>query len=55
MILIVDDDKLICSSLAMLLKRGGYETKCVHDPVTAVEVVRNTQFRLIIMDMNYSR
>ena len=55
MILIVDDDKLICSSLAMLLKRVGYETKCVHDPATAVEVVRNTQFRLIIMDMNYSR
>ena len=39
----------------MLLMRVGYETKCVHDPATAVEVVRNTQFRLIIMDMNYSR
>ncbi len=55
MILIVDDDKLICSSLAMLLKRVGYETVCVHNPAAAIDVVKNTPLRLIVMDMNYSR
>lgn len=55
MILIVDDDKLICSSLAMLLKRVGYETECVHNPMAAIDVVKTTQFQLIIMDMNYSQ
>ena len=55
MILIVDDDKLICSSLAMLLKRVGYETLCVNTPADAIDVVRNTTPQLILMDMNYSR
>lgn len=55
MILIVDDDKLICSSLAMLLKRVGYETLCVNTPAEAIEVVRNSTPQLILMDMNYSR
>ena len=55
MILIVDDDKLICSSLAMLLKRVGYKTLCVNTPADAIDVVRNTTPQLILMDMNYSR
>lgn len=55
MILIVDDDKLICSSLAMLLRRVGYETMCVHTPTDAIDVVKTTSLQLIVMDMNYSR
>ena len=55
MILIADDDKLICASLSMLLKRMGYETQCVNTPAEAIDVVRNTAPQLILMDMNYSR
>lgn len=55
MILIADDDKLICASLSMLLKRMGYETQCVSTLAEAIDVVRNTAPQLILMDMNYSR
>lgn len=54
MILIVDDDKLICASLAMLLKRAGYETMCVNSPLEAIDVVKHMAPQLILMDMNYS-
>lgn len=55
MILIVDDDKVIRLSLSMLLKRAGYETLTASDATEALEAVRCHPFRLIIMDMNYSR
>lgn len=55
MILIVDDDKVIRLSLGMLLKRAGYETLTASDATEALEAVRRRPFRLIIMDMNYSR
>lgn len=54
MILIADDDKLICASLAMLLKRAGYETMCVNSPLEAIDVVKRIAPQLILMDMNYS-
>lgn len=54
MILIVDDDRLICTSLAMLLKRKGYDTMCVNSPAEAIDVVKRQAPRLILMDMNYS-
>lgn len=54
MILIVDDDKLICASLAMLLKRRGYVTVCVNSPGEAIDVVKHQAPKLILMDMNYS-
>ena len=54
MILIVDDDVAIRSSLSFLLKRSGYETEAVATPEDALSVVRNTTPRLILMDMNFS-
>lgn len=54
MILIVDDDKLICASLAMLLKRKGYDTMSVNTPAEAIDVVKRQAPELILMDMNYS-
>lgn len=55
MILIVDDDKVIRLSLGMLLRRTGYETLTASNADEALEAVRSTSLRLIIMDMNYSR
>ena len=40
MILIIDDDKLICASLSMLLKRVGYEIQAVNTPQEAVDIVK---------------
>lgn len=54
MILIVDDDKAIRQSLALVLKRKGYETALVGNPDEALGMLRKHKFRLVIMDMNYS-
>lgn len=54
MILIVDDDKAIRQSLALVLKRKGYETALAGNPDEALGMMRKHKFRLVIMDMNYS-
>ena len=55
MILICDDDPTIRSSLTLVLKRAGYDTAAAATPDEAVNVVRHTTPRLILMDMNYSK
>ena len=54
MILIIDDDSAIRTSLKLLLKHEGYEVKAVAMPHDAIEVVRAEEPRLILMDMNFS-
>ncbi len=54
MILVVDDDIAIRSSLSFVLKRAGYEVKAVASPAEAADVVRSVAPQLILMDMNYS-
>ncbi len=54
MILIVDDDSAIRTSLGFMLKRAGYEVQAVAGPKEAMEIVRNEEPRLILMDMNFS-
>lgn len=54
MILIIDDDTIVRSSLSLLLKRSGYETEAVGTPEAALEFVRHTTPDLMLMDMNFS-
>lgn len=54
MILIVDDDVTVRSSLIFLLKRAGYEAEAIATPAEAIGWVRQTAPALILMDMNYS-
>ena len=54
MILVIDDDSAIRTSLSLLLKRAGYTVKAVSMPREAMEVVRAEEPRLILMDMNFS-
>jgi two-component system NtrC family response regulator len=54
MILIVDDDSAIRSSLSFMLKHAHYETKAVASPREAMDVVRRQQPQLILMDMNFT-
>ena len=54
MILIVDDDSAIRSSLSFILKRAKYEVKAVSGPREAIEAVRSITPQLILMDMNFS-
>lgn len=55
MILIVDDDITIRTSLTYLLERAGYKVLSVSSADEAVESVRSDSFELIMMDMNFSR
>ncbi|GHS97705.1 sigma-54-dependent Fis family transcriptional regulator [Bacteroidia bacterium] len=54
MILIIDDDSAVRSSLTFLLKHAGYEAEAVAGPKEAVDVVRTTAPQLILMDMNFT-
>lgn len=54
MILVIDDDRAIRASLGFLLKHAGYEVRTAATPREAVEVVRGSAPRLILMDMNFS-
>lgn len=54
MILIVDDDAIVRSSLTFLLKRAGYETENVPGPQEALALVRTTVPQLILLDMNFT-
>lgn len=54
MILIIDDDAAVRSSLTFLLKRAGFRPEAVPGPKEALEVVRTTAPELILMDMNFT-
>ena len=54
MILIIDDDSAVRSSLSFMLKRAGYEAQVVPGPRDAIEVVRTVAPDLILMDMNFT-
>lgn len=54
MILIVDDDNAIRSSLSFMLGHAHYEVKTASGPREAIEYVRTELPQLILMDMNFS-
>ncbi|WP_280752340.1 MULTISPECIES: sigma-54 dependent transcriptional regulator [unclassified Parabacteroides] len=54
MILIVDDDTVVRSSLAFLLKRAGYQPEAVPGPREALEAIRAYKPELILLDMNFT-
>lgn len=54
MILIIDDDATIRTSLTFILERNGYEPLAVAGPQEAMNVVRSQEPELVLMDMNYS-
>ena len=54
MILVIDDDISISTSLSLLLKRAKFEVQAVSTPKEAIAVVRNVCPELILMDMNFS-
>ena len=54
MILIVDDDSAVRSSLSFMLKRAGYNVKVVSGPREAIDIVRAEAPALILMDMNFT-
>ena len=54
MILVVDDDIAIRTSLSFMLKRAKYDVQAVSSPKEAIAIVRTVAPELILMDMNFS-
>jgi two-component system NtrC family response regulator len=54
MILIIDDDKAVRSSLALILKQAGYPTMTAEDPEEALAVAAEHPPELFVLDMNFS-
>ena len=54
MILVIDDDISIRTSLSFMLKHAHYDVQAVASPKEAMAIVRTTAPELILMDMNYS-
>ena len=54
MILAIDDDSAIRTSLSFMLKRAKYDVQAVSSPKEAIAIVRSVAPELILMDMNFS-
>lgn len=54
MILIIDDDIAVRTSLLLLLKEAGYEVLGFADPLEALSQIQAQQPQLIILDLNFS-
>ncbi len=54
MILIIDDDSAIRSSLSFMLKKAKYDVQAVPGTKEAIEIVRSVAPQLILMDMNFT-
>ncbi|MDB5960184.1 MAG: two-component system response regulator [Massilia sp.] len=53
-ILIVDDDQAVQISLALLLKQAAYDTHCCDDAPAALAALAQSDFDLVLQDMNFS-
>jgi len=54
MILIIDDDIAVRTSLLLLLKGEGYEAVDCATPAEAIKIVKKDEPELIILDLNFS-
>ena len=54
MILIIDDDIAVRTSLILLLEHAGYRTACAGGPEKALAVLFEEKPELIILDLNFS-
>jgi DNA-binding NtrC family response regulator len=55
MILVVDDDPSVTTSLALLLKQAGYRSQSASTPMQALDKIAGEEFHLVIQDLNFSR
>ena len=50
-VLIVDDDESLCKSMAMILKRKGYEVATAMEGKAAIKLVTERPFDMVFMDI----
>jgi two-component system NtrC family response regulator len=54
MILIIDDDRAVRSSLGLLLRQAGYAVEAADSPDSAMDVASRSVPDLFVLDMNFS-
>lgn len=54
MLLIIDDDIAVCTSLSLLLRKEGFDVAAVQSPEDALNVLRRHEVALVLLDMNFS-
>lgn len=50
-ILIIDDDQDICEYMKTMLGAAGYDVSTLSDPAEAVDLIRNEEFHVLIVDL----
>jgi DNA-binding NtrC family response regulator len=51
LVLVVDDDHELCENLWQILRERGYRVALAHDAAGAAEQLRETTFRVVLIDM----
>lgn len=52
--LIIDDDRTVCSSLQLLFNRKGYKTESIHHPGIVLEKIQQFLPHVVLLDMNFT-
>ena len=53
--LIADDQPDVRAALRLLLKGAGYQTEAADSPAAVLDAIKQQQFDLVLMDLNYAR
>ncbi len=53
-ILLIEDDRTVCSSLKLLLTKRGHEVEAIHQPNIALDTIATFKPIFIILDMNFT-
>ncbi len=51
-ILVVEDERILCETIARSLKRLAYSVDCCYDGITAMQMLADDNFDLIVLDLN---
>jgi DNA-binding NtrC family response regulator len=51
MIMVIDDEKIVCDMAKIALRKEGYEVETFVDPVLAMERLKEQAFDLVITDL----
>ena len=51
-ILVVEDERILCETIARSLKRLAYSVDCCYDGITAMQMLADDNFDLVVRDLN---
>lgn len=54
MLLIIDDDIAVCTSLSLLVRKEGFDVAIAQNPEDALNILKRHEINLVLLDMNFS-